>query len=555
MLEELDTTRSLLDDALNKYIGICSTHKINLQAVVQSSVRVQDLLKQAKHQLQLIDSYYQEELDRAKAPLQLRQVLNSSPTVSLTVPVALINNLPPEIMLRIFNFVVSTKSAVINEKKSRWTILNLPKHLDRLSRVCSRWRQIALASPTLWSRIDLAHHHRLGRRLVARAKEYVTRARHLPLDILIVAPYFDLLCKPADIGDLSFLPPATPIRSLEMFTYRGLYDSYFVSLGYCFKNCAPGQLEQLTIWGVNTGGLHNLVFLESTERPQQHDSKQLDISESHLEAVFARISVLRLRCVYIRWSSKAYHNLAELRLGSDSIYSNPTISESQIVEIMKSSRRLRIFHFSLPITESLPMSSPVLPVHLDDLEDLNLRTMKGEELEKFIRWIEPGAKPLQLSVRSCESASEQLDHFLTHSNVTRLRLVSPHQYSLIHFLSLVPQLRVLVISGYYSLSGGPIIAMPEYTPYTNLHLEALYIMNGSFKRTELQELIERNWFQRLVFWDIELDWEEPYNEKPNIFRFLEELPGCPPFTYLTREDPNPTSDWENFSGLCDYHCH
>ncbi|KAB5589177.1 hypothetical protein CTheo_7375 [Ceratobasidium theobromae] len=259
----------------------------------------------------------------------------------------------------------------------------------------------------------------------------------LPFGLILTSPTIAILTKdllrarkntshtvpPASISDLDFLSPDTPIRSLELVSYRSFRNPHFVSesLGYYFENCVPSQLKQLTIWCPSNprGG-----FLESTERPKQPNTPQLDVGESHLpvEDVLAQISVLQLNGLCFLWTSKVYHNLVDLRLCFDLTHPPLTISESQLVEMMKSSPRLRIFHACLKITDPLPIDSPVLPARLDDLEVLHLKARWRDELTTVIRWIEPGAKPLRLSITS--SPSKQLDRFLACSNVTQLRLLS-----------------------------------------------------------------------------------------------------------------------------------
>ncbi|KAB5590378.1 F-box-like domain containing protein [Ceratobasidium theobromae] len=447
-------------------------------------------------------------------------------------------------MLRIFNFVTGRKPGIIG-KEERW-IICFSKDLDILSHVCSRWRQIALASSALWSHIDLAHHHHLDPGLIARAKEYATRARRLPLGIHIIDPYFDHhAIPPADIDNLNFLPPDTPIRSLELVSYRSFRDSHFVLLRYYFENCVPSQLKQLTIWCASDpqGG-----FLESTERPKQPNTPQIDMRESHLEAFLAQISVLQLNGLCFRWTSKAYHNLVDLRLCFDLTYLPTTISESQLVEIIKSSPRLRIFHVCLRITDPLPIDSPVLPVRLDDLEVFHLQTRWRDELTTFIRWIEPGAKPLQLFITSW--LSEQLDRFFAHSNVTRLRIFSPGGNSLNYILSRIPQLRVLIVDDYTTEEVGVMSLMSDHIP--PVKLEVLYLIGGTIRRTELRQLVEQYSVQRLVISETMVMQDDTDHEVDDIPGLRQELLSCPVFEYYTEElePPGPMSHWDDLDGPC-----
>ncbi|KAF9480808.1 hypothetical protein BDN70DRAFT_779421, partial [Pholiota conissans] len=57
-----------------------------------------------------------------------------------------IGRLPPEVLSRVFSFVRehSLKTAT-NESKLRWL---------RVTQVSQHWRDVAIASPTLWTQID-----------------------------------------------------------------------------------------------------------------------------------------------------------------------------------------------------------------------------------------------------------------------------------------------------------------------------------------------------------------------------------------------------------------
>ncbi|KAB5590376.1 F-box-like domain containing protein [Ceratobasidium theobromae] len=523
--------------------------------MAHNSIRVQELMKRINNQLHLVD-FYQAQLHQAKA--SLRTVANSSPTV---VPISV---LPPEIMLRIFKFVIGAQPGIIGKGKDRLNIqsvsLRFPKYPDLLSHVCSHWRQIALASPALWTYIDLAHHDLLGQKLVARAKAYITRAHQSPLDIRVVDLFSpSVYAPPADIDDLNILLPATPIRSLELVTYHGFHESHFITLEHCFEYCAPGTLKQLSLRRANSQGDSN-IFLGSNESPPDPNnaSVQLYISEKRLEDLWAEINVLRLDGLYFRWTSKAYHNLIDLRLGSE--FWGPTIHEAEIVEIMKSNPRLRIFHFHLSIVNPLPIDARVTPVHLNDLEVLNLKSMKREHLETFIRWIAPGARRLQLSIKS--SASSQVQSFFARSNVTQLRISLPDASSLDHLLRLSPQICVLVIDqfgrglrtgslfGAFEAQSAPSPLKSSVLPET-IRFEALYILRSQIESGALREIVEKHSIKKLVLWDCSLA-QESTSEEYDTFTLAREFLGCQVASEcLTHRDPDPTNDWDTPNGL--YH--
>ncbi|KIY65804.1 hypothetical protein CYLTODRAFT_492000 [Cylindrobasidium torrendii FP15055 ss-10] len=86
---------------------------------------------------------------------------------------ALINELPVEIVLQIFETVAARPKNTLDTHAAPWT----------LAQVCSAWRKSALGLSTLWSTIILEAQHTAGTRPAAILKEYLRRSGGHPLFI------------------------------------------------------------------------------------------------------------------------------------------------------------------------------------------------------------------------------------------------------------------------------------------------------------------------------------------------------------------------------------
>lgn len=108
--------------------------------------------------------------------------------------------------------------------------------------------------------------------------------------------------------------------------------------------------------------------------------------------------------IYPHWTSQAYVGLFDLRLANSAM----TITESQLVNILTSSPRLRVLCFSPQITDPLPAGSQIVPLRLDNLEVLNLQLMAYEQRDILLRWLAPGPNPLQLCLQAYPRLTESM---------------------------------------------------------------------------------------------------------------------------------------------------
>ncbi|KAL5632237.1 hypothetical protein ACGC1H_000289 [Rhizoctonia solani] len=107
--------------------------------------------------------------------------------------------------------------------------------------------------------------------------------------------------------------------------------------------------------------------------------------------------------MFPRWTSHAYHGLVDLRLFSTSTRdeSDNKITEAQLVRILEVSPRLRILHFELKITHRPETRTAASRVRLADLEVVRVGSAYDDftRIEHLLRLLEPGPKPLHLSIQ------------------------------------------------------------------------------------------------------------------------------------------------------------
>ncbi|KDN38964.1 hypothetical protein RSAG8_09121, partial [Rhizoctonia solani AG-8 WAC10335] len=271
---------------------------------------------------------------------------------------------------------------------------------------------------------------------LARAKVFAARAGCIPLDIHIfdhdfeyeqemrrlVLEYYDrpLYTAPRMDRDTTHgfrFSPSNPIRIKSLdFNFKlrkGLRSSHMSALEYFLARCTPGVLTHYSMQ-IHIRTLS--AFIEPADDPQTLDSVLLAIPSQHFENVWLGTTNLRLNNLCPHWGSKAYHGLVELRIGKKV----PTILEAQFVNILRSSPGLRILHIETVIEDLSPPSDSIVPVSLEQLEDLKINDRSELDFTscgEILRWIAPGPKPLQLAFNGHPSEGAML--FCARSKITR----------------------------------------------------------------------------------------------------------------------------------------
>ncbi|CAE6471089.1 unnamed protein product [Rhizoctonia solani] len=542
MLEDLRSASSALNEALDHYVNICAKLR-NHYFEERAADKLDELLDHVANELQLV-AWYGTKLKKADASLKV--IRNSSTT---TVP---INRLPQEVLTRVFHIVVDDQPEILDATHAPFQIsLSFPKHPEALSHVCFEWRQTALASHSLWTQIDLVLHHPLGPGFLSRAKAHVERAGRLPLDVRMVDPTLgkDYLPygKPYDFNDYDFLAFAeTPMHTLSLVSYHGLQNQHCEFIGYCIINSARQTLEKLNIKdATGRGGPYR--FIESADSFHDPKSLQIELSEQLLDSFWCSASVLHLSGLYPYWTTRAYHRLTDLRLGSDKAQFVP-VSEAHIVEILKASPGLRTFHLHLDLIESLPENAPVEMIHLEELESLNLSTIVVDiNPSQILRFINPGRKPLQISIS--DEPTDVVEQFLKRSNVTQLRMITWGTYPPFKLLCLCPDLQVLVLDVWGTMDRVNFQTIPEQgddcASDTPISVRSLYVLRcDGIGMVDLQKLVKNHSVQELTLWKT---YPKSDGESKARDAYKSEVCAlCSVVNYLMERDRSPIDDWDQF---------
>lgn len=584
IIEELNAARGALYSALDRYIGACSTiRNCCVSRPTSDGVhQLEELAEYAANELLLFSSY-ESKLKKAKAAMSVAR--NYSPT---RVP---INTLPSAIMSHIFYLALNAQDCIGNVIAAPADSYirggrGFPEYPDLLSLVCCHWRQMVMASSTLWSHIDIVPFHHFSERLLIRAKAYAARAGQALLDIHIADSeiLYDSDFSLADISRF-LISVATRIRSLELIVNDASVPAPFTILNVCFANCVPGTFTRLRIKHNKTSTFFIKAYNRSSPDgpPSPHmfnrpKSYVMHTPQESLEAMLLPMTSLQLSGMYPQWTSTAYHGLTALHLFPWGALTHTRITESQLIGILMSSPRLKVLLFNLEITQPLPEGALITPVHLEDLEVLNLRFMSLDQLEMFLRWLSPGFRPLQLalqlpvnesnmatsplfgdagpstdhSVVTTLSPTSAVRRFFERSNVTTLylsRILGDVLLSQItELLSLTPHLRILVLESISSVRrpSSTANAYEHNTPATPLNLDHLYMLKCSLSPVwmpEFQQMLEKHPVQQLTLWDC--SYYHDSNSYPDVHALRENiLKIFPTARFLTRDEPNPIDNWD-----------
>ncbi|CAE6457659.1 unnamed protein product [Rhizoctonia solani] len=538
MLEDLRSASSALSEALDHYVNTCAKLR-DRYFEERATDKLDELLNCVANELQLVTSY-EIKLKQAEAPI--KAVRNNSP---VAVP---ISRLPPEMLARIFQIVVDDQPELYDAARDPFVAsLSLPKYPERLSHVCFGWRHIALTTPSLWTRIDVVMNNSLGLRSLARAKVHAERAGRSTLDVYMTDPNLGpgkiSYHKPNDFEDCSFLAfPKTRMRSLNLTSSCGLSDSHHRFICYCIMNCAEQTLKQLVVRYLPDQGTP-YGFIVSADSRHGPKSLEIDLPEHSLENIWHSITTLRLTGMYPYWTSRAYHQLVDLRIGRDVLIGRAPISEAQLIDILKASPRLKIFHVHSAVTGPLTHGDPITSVRLEELESLNLSSTQVNP-SQILRLIVPGSRPLQLSIYG--RPTDVVEHFLLRSNVTQLRLVAWGTYPPINALCLCPNLQVLVLDVF------GIVGRANFQTVSDDHsqgadLRSLYILRcPRMQFIGLQQIVERHSVHELTLWNTHIMIED---EDRSEFVRRSKISGlCPVVHDLSSslDDPDPMNSWDFF---------
>ncbi|KAH7335528.1 hypothetical protein B0J17DRAFT_670527 [Rhizoctonia solani] len=481
MDKRLESAGNQLEAALNRYL--------RASFAIQKS---RDGKATETHSQNLMDhipelTLFEQRLQRTKAAVGIAR--NHS---VLVVP---IHRLSLNLLARIFREVVSSETCAVKLDGTG----RFPKRSIGLSHVCNLWRQIAIASPYLWSHIDISPSILKSKTLFSRINTFLDRTGQSSLDLHIGYASEDEDEGADGLVLSNFIAPLVPrmqeVKCCIQPSWSVSERCFPPSALSCFLNekAAPGMLTALDLSSGTTSGM---FYLQTTEQMSTFNSLSLNISMHHLEELLLSVTVLRLNNICPQWTSKAFHGLVELRLHtSDRRF---TIHESDLAAILAHSPTLRVFDLGIQIEFA---NTPMMSIALHSLEVLLTHIPSYSQLGRFLRLIDSGPSPLLLSIDSPhqdDELNDNLVHFFSHSNITRFCTAQPSKFSKsFELVNLAHTIKKLAVNHPLIDAGGS----DELDSPLQVHLDTLYLLGNIYLDiSQLRDMIDWTGVQKLVLW-------------------------------------------------------
>ncbi|KAG8692547.1 hypothetical protein FRC09_011129 [Ceratobasidium sp. 395] len=323
-----------------------------------------------------------------------------------------INKLPIEVLGSIFSIV--QPYVCVHDVITKNPPQPSASQLVDISRVCMYWRKVAINTPELWTHIDLIvnEDHTLFDALHNRAKLWVERVRGRSSHL-----HMHELDSSSDVN----------IDRIEILSGSNL--SRVVSVHLWSNSDTPfrGHVFPWELLGArNTYGPDPEIREIFIDSQSNHDDDDDDIDLpfvyiSEKDYFYESVSVLHLRGVAVPWRSSIYHKLTELRLEN---LGDVVPSSSQIEAVLAASPGLRSLALCrMGLLWEIPNGRVPCLVPLNDLEVLNLCTLKAGYLHYILRLLAPGSRPLSMSIAPMTHGGrfgKIVEEFSERSNVTRL---------------------------------------------------------------------------------------------------------------------------------------
>ncbi|KAF8606164.1 hypothetical protein BDV93DRAFT_542911 [Ceratobasidium sp. AG-I] len=392
---------------------------------------------------------------------------------------ALIDRLPPEILSRIFLILVRASRYATSIRDGGYAEINHPL---QISRVCIRWRQVAISTPMLWSFLDFPYSSddsrklqylnlcyersgnarlslRLGKHEAERYDEYVDEE---------LACLLGLCATRLDSLAIAYLNPEFAKETLSLLLARG----------------AAGRIRKLAL---HADVAEDLILADSS------------LPQDTLDKFLGSLHHLYLGCVSFCWDTMCCRNLMELQLHS--LDTNASPSSSQLVSFLNANPMLRKLHIGeLGLCTDRPC---LLPIKLPELENLELDA--GVEFTQwFLTLLTPGARDITLQIYSYitkvaeAQLSDALRQFFQRSRIVTLRVPTIRFVPFSSIAAYLPHLETLGIErpkDQYDLSD--INTQTELLP--KLHTVELVGCTTRDVESSLRTVLSRSSIRQILF--------------------------------------------------------
>ncbi|KAH7337691.1 hypothetical protein B0J17DRAFT_718441 [Rhizoctonia solani] len=395
MLEELRNASSRLQVALDHYVRTCSSIQDTCLKGTIPKNNIPDYIEQVEREIGLVEIY---NTTMQVAKTAIRTIHNYA------FRIAPINRLPVELLTRIFHVARNTDAYSV----------------DCVALVCSRWRATVLQDSSLWTRVDIRPSFRESYPSLSRAEAHALRSDEMPLEVHVWGAPDAQWSHKEEFVDTPMENPcrliAPRMRYLEVdgdFDSDRWPSSTYSALDVLLSCCSLGVLTEIVTSSKSDGFFTSCDWDEDEEANlgTQAITRLEMVTSEELEAALARVSMLKLTRLFIPWTSQAYRGLTELRLTGHSA-SNLSISEQQIINIIKSSPGLRVLQLCLRISDQVNESN--ITVSLPELESLQFDAEESWENMRYnvwlpvVRFLEAGPRPLRFSMHCYGKNSQNL---------------------------------------------------------------------------------------------------------------------------------------------------
>lgn len=484
LLEHWNLCRKNLDDAIRVYLETSVTLATALSRrpdPAPSALPRQTVIDAVYLDFNSFESRYK---DLGKAQSHLAKIRNRSAS---QIP---FNKLPTEIIIRIFQDA-ATGSCVCSTSKTLRLVDPSPKTLFVLPQVCAHWREIAINTPLLWSRItfDLKRDGDF-RAEPSRPHLWLERARDAPLYI-----HLDSTGPNSRLGESASHTVAQLLRP-------------------CLKNITGFCIEAYWSLRMVNSLFSSLLAHENADSMREfiqlgYDTKNRQLEwpvplhpNQHTGLLSPPLRVLHLQTMLFPWDSPIYANLVDLRI--DELDNESILQMRQMLAVLSNCSELRVLRLG-GYGDLDDDDHHAWPVVLKALEVLDISDLVEETTSQLLPMLSLGQKELSLRVgfRNGEE-TEAVQSFLSRSNVTRLYIWAAGDVSVAECLAHAPNLRVLILDGNSCRADSDLDRITRPCPGSNQRsaicpqLQSLYLIDCVVYKGKLQATVQAHSLESLV---------------------------------------------------------
>ncbi|KAF8600337.1 hypothetical protein BDV93DRAFT_525480 [Ceratobasidium sp. AG-I] len=345
---------------------------------------------------------------------------------------ARINNLPPEILSRIFVTIVDASLYARSIGDDNYGSSEYP---TLISSVCAYWRRVSISIPRLWHYIDLMPKN-VRPRNYGHVQLWLERSQNLPLQLRVGKGGERAEEREGRSGMGALNSP----RRMDDQLASVLLSSAPRLHSFTLKFSYPDFAAEILAWLLTTGQ-HSVRELALRQSRWLTTRRSQLLPQTKWNQLLEPLHVLHLERIDIALNNIPCRNLVELQL------INPhAFSLAQFIQLLESNPGLRTI--MLDGSFATPRSSPTTrPINLPSLRSVHLATGQDFIISLF-KLLVPGPHELDLQLRYHKEPArvmETMIPFFQRANVKSLYLEA-EEATLLPILTALPHLQSLGLS-------------------------------------------------------------------------------------------------------------